>query len=59
MNATMRRRPPIAAPTPIPAFAPVLRLEAGDGGFDGEGVGDVIGVEREDPGTTDMVVDIV
>jgi hypothetical protein len=57
MNA-LRRRPPTAAPTPIPAFAPVLRLEAGDGDFDGEGVGDVIGVEKEDPGT-DVVVDIV
>ena|SRR6266516_7606145 len=55
MNAPRRRRPPIAAPTPIPAFAPVLRLEAGDGGD----VGDVVGVERVDSGTTDAVVDIV
>jgi hypothetical protein len=59
MNAPRRRRPPTTAPTPIPAFAPVLRLEGGDGGVDAEGVGDVMGVEGEDSGTADVVVDIV
>src|SRR5271163_4612153 len=58
MNAP-RRRPPTTALTPIPAFAPVLRLEGGDGGVDGEGVGDVMGVEGEDSGTIDVVADIV
>jgi hypothetical protein len=39
----------------MPAFAPVLRLEAEDGG----NVGELAGVEREDYATIGVVVDMV
>ena len=46
-NAPMKRRPPSAAPTPIPAFAPVLRepfdeLESERDPFNAVGLPDVL-----------------
>jgi hypothetical protein len=57
MPATTRMAPTTAAPTPMPAFAPVLRPLLGGGSLEVDGV--VVEEEDEEEGDGDVVADAV